>query len=457
MQAERPVSTPAAGANCLSSFTSRFRRDVSRARVATRMRRSDLKGFSMKSYAPRLIAATAVSMLPCPEIITTGTSACSRFTCSSNCNPSSLLPCSQMSRNTRCGRRLAISARAESLSRAVRVVKPSSSRMPATRSRISASSSTIKMSFAMVTPVLSVACCGFDFCFIVSRVCRLNGSGCRSFCFGNLLLRFGFRCLARYRKPQPHPGSPRARADVGGVIEFDPAAVVFQHATDDRKPKAGALLACCDVGFEQTGPAHLWQTDAVIDDVDHDVVVVAPGDDINTTLPERLGRNGFDGFGCILNDVGQRLRNQPPVELRPQGLVLDLGFHIDLGMSDPHQEHGLPYGVGDVFTFDHRLWHPRETRELVDHTPDVIDLPHDRVHALLEDCLVLDDGLARLAPNTLGRKLDRRQRILDLVCDATGNISPRRRARRGNRFGVVVKRDDVAVARLAGLLGADAN
>ena len=49
MQAERPVSTLAAGASCLSSLTSRFSREVSSARVATRISRSDLKGFSMKS------------------------------------------------------------------------------------------------------------------------------------------------------------------------------------------------------------------------------------------------------------------------------------------------------------------------------------------------------------------------------------------------------------------------
>ena len=75
MQAERPVRMLAAGASCLSSFTSRFRRDVSSARVATRISRSDLNGFSMKSYAPRLIAATAVSILPWPEIMTIGISA----------------------------------------------------------------------------------------------------------------------------------------------------------------------------------------------------------------------------------------------------------------------------------------------------------------------------------------------------------------------------------------------
>ena len=49
MQAERPVRTLAVGASCLSSFTSRLRREVSSARVATRISRSDLNGFSMKS------------------------------------------------------------------------------------------------------------------------------------------------------------------------------------------------------------------------------------------------------------------------------------------------------------------------------------------------------------------------------------------------------------------------
>ncbi len=49
MQGDRPVITLAAGAICFSSRTSRFSREVSSARVATRIRRSDLNGFSMKS------------------------------------------------------------------------------------------------------------------------------------------------------------------------------------------------------------------------------------------------------------------------------------------------------------------------------------------------------------------------------------------------------------------------
>ena len=45
-----------------------------------------------------MIAATAVSMLPWPEIITTGSSGCWVLMLASNCKPSSLLPCSQMSK-----------------------------------------------------------------------------------------------------------------------------------------------------------------------------------------------------------------------------------------------------------------------------------------------------------------------------------------------------------------------
>jgi len=40
MQADRPVKILAAGASCLSSFTSRLSREVSSARVATRISRS---------------------------------------------------------------------------------------------------------------------------------------------------------------------------------------------------------------------------------------------------------------------------------------------------------------------------------------------------------------------------------------------------------------------------------
>jgi hypothetical protein len=67
-----------------------------------------------------LIADTAVSMLPWPEIITTGTSGCCALMWSSSSMPSIWLPCSQMSSSTSCGRRAASAASASALSPAVR-------------------------------------------------------------------------------------------------------------------------------------------------------------------------------------------------------------------------------------------------------------------------------------------------------------------------------------------------
>src|SRR6185295_12019351 len=171
-------------------------------------------------------------MLPWPEIITTGSSGCWSLTLSSNCRPSSLLPCSQMSRNRRFGRRDEMELSAVSLSRAVRVSKPSSCRMPATSSRISASSSTMRMS----DPAM---------------------------------------LLARRRKPQPHPCAAAAFGDLRRIGQLDAAAMLLENAADDGETKPGPLLARGDVRLEQPVAVLLRQTGAVVDHVDDDVAVLA--------------------------------------------------------------------------------------------------------------------------------------------------------------------------------------
>src|SRR5262245_25431149 len=189
------------------------------------------------------MAETAVSMLPWPEIITTGSSACSCLIAPSNCRPSSLLPWSQMSRNTRFGRRAAMAASAWSLFFAVRVPWPSSWRMPATSSRISASSSTIRISDDMAH--LSVACGFADF-------------------GGSLFVGGTFGAEAQ-------PGPSPSAVPVGSIIELDASAVLLEDAADDREPEAGTLLARRHIGLEQAVAVLLRQTGAVVDDVDNDV------------------------------------------------------------------------------------------------------------------------------------------------------------------------------------------
>ena len=90
--------------------------------------------------------------------------------------------------------------------------------------------------------------------------------------------------MPRDGKTQPHPGPPLARSHISGIVEFDPAAVVFQNAADDRKSQARALLTGRYVGLKQPGSAHLGQANSVIDYVDHDVVVLARGDNLDTAL-----------------------------------------------------------------------------------------------------------------------------------------------------------------------------
>ena len=113
------------------------------------------------------------------------------------------------------------------------------------------------------------------------------------------------------------------------------------------------------------------------------------------------------------------------------------------------QEHHLAHRVGDVLGRDHRLRHARELRELVDHALDVVDLAHDRVGALIEHGRIVGDGLAVFAPQPLGRELDRRQRVLDLVRDAARDVGPGRGALRRHQLGDVVERDDVAALGIA--------
>ena len=118
-------------------------------------------------------------------------------------------------------------------------------------------------------------------------------------------------------------------------------------------------------------------------------------------------------------------------------------------MADAHEEYGLAHGVGNVFGGDHRLGHAGKAGEFVDHALDVVDLAHDRVGALVENGAVLADDVAVFAPQPLGRKLDRGERVLDLVGDAARDVGPGGGALGRYQIGDVVKRDDIAVLGLS--------
>src|SRR5579862_1757490 len=105
------------------------------------------RGFSTKSKAPSLVARTAVSMLPCPEIITT-IGVCPVWRIRSRVSRPSIFG-SHTSSRTRSTLPLESRARHSSPLPTDSTVYPSSARMEESESRMPASSSTMRMDCAM--------------------------------------------------------------------------------------------------------------------------------------------------------------------------------------------------------------------------------------------------------------------------------------------------------------------
>src|SRR5208283_6040551 len=131
-----------------------------------------------------------------------------------------------------------------------------------------------------------------------------------------------------------------------------------------------------------------------------------------------------DPLDRILHDVLDRLGEEAPVDLRVKPLGGKLLDDVYVGVADPHQEGRLAYTFAQIVTLRAGLGHAREGGELVDHPLDVVDLSHDRVGALVEDLAIRLDELAVFSLETLRRKLDRGQGILDLVGDAARDVRP---------------------------------
>ena len=110
-----------------------------------------------------------------------------------------------------------------------------------------------------------------------------------------------------------------------------------------------------------------------------------------------------------------------------------------------------------VLDLEYRRRHAGEGGELVDHAPDVAHLANDRVGASGEHLGVALDLGEVLALDALGRKLNRRQRVLYLVGDPARDVGPGGGTLGGDERGDVVEGDDEALERVAKPLGADAD
>src|SRR6185437_492318 len=157
-------------------------------------------------------------------------------------------------------------------------------RIPATRSRISASSSTIRISEA-----------------ILRSTYRLR------------LFRLRVR-LAGGGESYPHTCAALARNFLTGIAQLDVAAMLLDDAPDNRKAEARPLFARRDIRFEQAAAVRFGEPNSIVDDVDDDIVAFARRKHVNGAFAKFRGWNRSNRLGGILDDVGQRLGNQPPVK-----------------------------------------------------------------------------------------------------------------------------------------------
>src|SRR3954451_9197598 len=185
--------------------------------------------------------------------------------------------------------------------------------MPATSSRMSSSSSTIRISDA-ITDLFS-----------------FSVFSCSGFAAG------GVACLPHRQDYRNHGAAPFE--EIGrSVVQFEHAAMVLDDLLDDRQAKAGALFARRHIGLEQPLAILARQTLAIVDDIDADLAVLDAGDDANDAGLPVLALDGLDGFGAILDDIADRLAHQPAVECALQRLGPKTALEGDVGAADLDQE-----------------------------------------------------------------------------------------------------------------------
>src|SRR5258708_15091831 len=176
-----------------------------------------------------------------------------------------------MSSTTRLGRRVRIASSVAVESAAARVWWPSSSRMPPMSIRMSASSSTIRMS------------------------CAMTG------CFRQLLRRTGLARTLRANPPEEREGNARAAA--GAILEHQRAAMIFHDFFDNRQSQSGTFGARCHIRLGE--PLAVLQRQALAIVLDDDQRTVLGLDHAHGDAPMRPCRTrrrvaALDRFGGVL-------------------------------------------------------------------------------------------------------------------------------------------------------------
>ena len=210
--------------------------------------------------------------------------------------------------------------------------------------------------------------------------------------------------------------------------------MVGDYTADNGQPKAGSRLFCGKIRFEQTGLVLGRDAGAIVGNGEgrHLQLGVIPAADRD--LPLLLhGRHG------ILQEVDDHPLDLVPVDHDLGKVFVGLEQECHPAVRFLVERQGLAdQGIEVVWLrLDRR--HAGKIGKLVDQVFQLIHRLDDHLGAFVKDRLIAAEARQVAFPQPLGRKLDRRERILDLVGDAPGHLAPGRHALGLHHLGHVVQ------------------
>ena len=126
------------------------------------------------------------------------------------------------------------------------------------------------------------------------------------------------RCVlfgALQRQPHQHFGAPAPIGTQGSVEKLNAAAVILKYLDDNRQAEPRSLGSRRDIGLDQTAPIFARKPLAIVADSNlREACAIHGNRGYDDTFAVLLAQS-INTFGRILQHVGKRLRNQPPIEV----------------------------------------------------------------------------------------------------------------------------------------------
>ena len=219
----------------------------------------------------------------------------------------------------------------------------------------------------------------------------------------------------------------------------DVSVVVCNDGLDDGKPETGPAFFRRRIRFEDPFPHVLRDSTSLVGHLQYG------------NAQERIVARDQDDRGMLfasIHGVVQQVDESSSDLIRVQEKPREAQVLLE---GERNRTVGLLI-EGDHFTDDmvevgkRRVdrGHAGKLGEFVDQVLHFLHLADNRIRAFLKDLAVLSESTRVSLLETLGGQLDRRQGVLDLVCDPPGHLSPRSRPLRTNQLGMILEDHDHA-------------